>query len=574
MTALRLADDLALPVEAVTQTFALLAVRGSGKTYTAAVLVEELVKAGQPVVVVDPIGVWWGLRADAAGTGPGLPVAILGGDHADLPLDPGAGDAVAAFVADAAPALVLDLSLLRKGEQQRFVTAFAERLYHSNRRAIHLVLDEADAFAPQRTQPGQQRMLGAMEDLVRRGRARGIGVTMITQRPAVLHKDLLTQIQVLVCLRLVAPQDRQAVDAWVRANGTDEQRAELMASLASLAVGEAWVWSPGWLGLFERVKIRRRETFDSSATPKAGERKQEPRGLASVDLDRLKGLLASAVERAEADDPKALRRRIAELEKRLASSPKTPAPERVVERVEVPVVPGWVDDAIEEATSMASRVRALAEEAERHLAALARRVEEEPPASTPLVENRQRAPAAPIQAPPATRPRQGSPALPPPRSGDAGAPSPYALKLLDTLARHAPMALTRPQLAVLSRSSPRSSSYQAALAELKRKGLVEEAAGAFRLTDAGLAAASVEPREGLDVLEAWRAALPRQERALLDALVAAYPDALDRSELAERSGYSQTSSSFQGAISSLSRNALIDVKGQAFRVSAVLVREG
>ena len=91
-TELHLAPDLVLPAEAVTQTFAILAMRGSGKTYTAAVMVEEMAKAALPFAVVDPIGVWWGLRADAAGTGPGLPVVVFGGDHGDLPLDAASGE--------------------------------------------------------------------------------------------------------------------------------------------------------------------------------------------------------------------------------------------------------------------------------------------------------------------------------------------------------------------------------------------------------------------------------------------------------------------------------------------------
>ncbi len=57
MADLKIAGDLALPLEAVTQTFAVLAKRGVGKTYTALVLVEELLKAGLQTVVVDPIGV-------------------------------------------------------------------------------------------------------------------------------------------------------------------------------------------------------------------------------------------------------------------------------------------------------------------------------------------------------------------------------------------------------------------------------------------------------------------------------------------------------------------------------------
>jgi len=54
---LTLGPGLVLPVEAVTETFAILAKRGAGKTYTATVLVKEMVAAGLPVVIVDPVGV-------------------------------------------------------------------------------------------------------------------------------------------------------------------------------------------------------------------------------------------------------------------------------------------------------------------------------------------------------------------------------------------------------------------------------------------------------------------------------------------------------------------------------------
>lgn len=45
---LRIAPTLTLPIDAVTQTFAVLGKRGSGKTTTAVVLTEELLAAGQP----------------------------------------------------------------------------------------------------------------------------------------------------------------------------------------------------------------------------------------------------------------------------------------------------------------------------------------------------------------------------------------------------------------------------------------------------------------------------------------------------------------------------------------------
>jgi hypothetical protein len=48
----------------VSETFAILAKRGAGKTYAAAVMVEELLKASPRVVVVDPVqsSSWFPLR--------------------------------------------------------------------------------------------------------------------------------------------------------------------------------------------------------------------------------------------------------------------------------------------------------------------------------------------------------------------------------------------------------------------------------------------------------------------------------------------------------------------------------
>jgi uncharacterized protein len=97
-TSLQIAKDLSLPTKAITQTFSILAKRGAGKTYTAAVMVEEMLKAGLQVVVVDPVGVWWGLRSSADGQHAGLPMVIMGGEHGDVPLEVGVGESIADVV--------------------------------------------------------------------------------------------------------------------------------------------------------------------------------------------------------------------------------------------------------------------------------------------------------------------------------------------------------------------------------------------------------------------------------------------------------------------------------------------
>ena len=244
---LRIAPDLTLPDEAVTETFCILAKRGKGKTYTAAVMAEELIGAGLPVLVLDPVGVWWGLRSSADGTGDGLPVVIFGGDHADVPLEPTAGELIADVVVDERIPAVIDLSSLSKTKAKSFTAAFLERLYQRNRDPLHVIVDEADAFAPQRATGDTARVLGAMEDLVRRGRARGLGTTLVTQRPAVLHKDVLTQAEVLIAMGMTGVRDVAAIDEWVRLHADEDQAVELKRSLASLPTGTAWVWSPSWL---------------------------------------------------------------------------------------------------------------------------------------------------------------------------------------------------------------------------------------------------------------------------------------------------------------------------------------
>ncbi len=310
-----------LPDELVTRTQAILAIRGGGKTYTALNQMEEMLDRGHQAVALDPTGVWWGLRASADGKRPGFPVLVFGGDHGDIPLEPTAGQLIADFLVDSGRSAVLDLSAFESGSaQDRFAEAFAERLYRrksGSRSPMHMFVDEADSFAPQRPMPGQQRMLGAFEAIVRRGRSRGMGMTLITQRPAVLNKNVLTQVDLLTCLRVSGPQDQKAILAWVELHGDEARRETMMGELASLPKGTAWLWSPGWLGIFERVSIRRRTTFDSSATPETGALAVQPRALAEVDLDDLSTRIKETKERADANDPAKLRRRIAELERAL-----------------------------------------------------------------------------------------------------------------------------------------------------------------------------------------------------------------------------------------------------------------
>ncbi len=289
------ADRIAgvLPLSALDDRLAIVGTSGSGKTYAAKGLAERLMDGGGRVCVVDPLGVWWGLRSAADGTIPSpYPVVVFGGRHADVALEPSMGAALGTLVGTRALACVVDVSDLGSAIARRgFMTAFTAALYEANTEPLHLVLDEADLWAPQRAQPGGHELLGRIEEIVRRGRIRGFVPWLITQRPAVLHKDVLSQADILVSMKLTASQDRDAVGRWIEGQADRAEGRRILGALPRLGRGEGWGWAPGD-GVLARVAFPRIRTLDSSQTPKREVQASTPCALAAVDLSALRAALA------------------------------------------------------------------------------------------------------------------------------------------------------------------------------------------------------------------------------------------------------------------------------------------
>lgn len=567
MTTLRIAGDLALPIDAVTQAMAILARRGAGKTYTGSVIVEEAIGAGMPVVVLDPTGAWWGLRSSVDGERPGLPVVIFGGDHGDVPLEPTAGAVLADVVLEHPGAYVLDLSgLLSKAAEQRFAADFLERLYRAKKREtgpLLVVVDEADVFAPQRPGPEQTRTLGALESIVRRGRIKGLGCLLITQRAAVLNKNVLTQTEVLIVMQTTGPQDRAAIDAWIEGNGTADERAQVMGSLASLERGEAWVWSPSFLRILQRVRIRARKTFDSSRTPEPGETAIAPVAFARVDLEKLGARIAATIEKQKADDPKELRRHIATLERQIATKP-TELVEKVVEKVvEVPVLNGNLDrlegvvrDLVGAGKDFAAVGAAVVGAAD--LVATAIQSVKGGPSHEPRQPVRA---AQPVQKAPVARSER-----PIERQHITITDADVRLgkgehKVLDVLAEY-PDGRTYNELAFLAGYSAKASTLGVILSKLRQVGLIEPGNQPVRATDAGLeAAGGVRERPtGQALLSQWlrHPRMGEGERRVLLTLIDAYPDELTHQELCERTGYSPVASTIGVILSKLRKLGLVE----------------
>lgn len=573
-TTLNISDDLSIPPEAATETFGIVAIRGAGKTYTGSVLAEEMLKAKVHVVIVDPTGVWWGLRSSSDGKHAGHQVIVMGGNHGDVPLEEGAGEVVADFVVDEQVSVVLDLSLMRKAAQVRFMTAFAEHLYHRKGQSgkqtpLHLFLDEADRFAPQKPRPEQARLLGAMEDIVRLGRVRGFGITMITQRTAVIAKDVFTQIETLVILRTPSPQDRKAIDAWVEANATEEEQSQVAGSLASLPNGTAWFWSPSWLKLLRKVRVRARETYNSSATPKLGETRAEPKKLADVDLNILKGRIAQTIEKAKANDPRLLQAKIVGLETKLTQY------ERRIKELETGCQAGpdigalrdaWVkftaahtsaNDSfkngiakfsaeMESASRLGSRVHML----------VMKFAKKSPGVTPPAAEHTPT--VSPVAHP---RLLQGGTRF---SGSDGSGLTPARQRILDSLSALERMRVPRAnksQLAFMAGQSPTSSGYANNLGALRSLGLISyPSGGEVCLTESGRdhASGSSAPTTSQEVQAMVLGKLMPARRRILEVLLERYPSAMSREELAEASGQSASSSGYANNLGALRTLGVLD----------------
>lgn len=569
MTELRIARGFTLPLDLVTEATAIVATRGAGKSSASAVLVEEGFAAGVQCVVFDRTGVYWGLRSNANGDGPGLPIYVLGGPHADVPLEPHAGVLIADLVVDSGHSFVLDLSDLSKSGAIRFAGGFLERLYDRKARArttTLLVMDEAHFYAPQTPRGGFKgeaaTLMGAMEDVVGLGRSRGLGVVLTTQRTQALNKSVLDLIETLLVMRMLSPRARDAVQDWIREKHEDD-REGVIATLESLPTGTAWVWSP-LRGILEKVTVRRIKTFDSYDTPKPGQTRLEPTVRRELDLDALGEQMRATAERAKENDPTELRKRIRQLERDMISRPREQVTETIeVEKiVEVPVLNGQVEKLQDAVTALRGISEAVLS-AGHVIGTAAGSVAD-------ALDRWQDKPQPTVASP--TRPARTAPRPQPKRESqvEASELSAYALGLLRTLAERYPMRLTRAQISTFSGRKPRSSAFKAAIAEIIRDGYVTLNKGQYEITDHGVNAVGElpdTPPNPQAVFEMWRSALPTYERDLLDSLVAAYPNGLTRQELSDQTGRSLTSSAFKAAISTLAKNGLAEMRAGEVRAS-------
>jgi hypothetical protein len=224
---------------------------GSGKSYTVGVICEELCKARVPYAVIDVEGEYSGLKEkyEAIWVGDEEGCDLRWSKKVDL-------KQLAKFAPDCPP-IIFDISEASRPREK--VNEFLVYIYSevSKRRTPYLIiLEEADRFSPQ---SGGER-LAIIDEIARRGRKRGLGLMLCTQRPSLVDKNILSQCSNQLIGKLVIKNDLNSVAQFF--SGSDQPRV-----LTTLKPGEFFALG-GLAGEPTKVKMRTRETRHGGMTPK------------------------------------------------------------------------------------------------------------------------------------------------------------------------------------------------------------------------------------------------------------------------------------------------------------------
>ena len=106
--------------------------------------------------------------------------------------------------------------------------------------SVFYILEEAHILAPNRRDTDSKRWI---QRVAREGRKFGLGLCLVSQSPKTVDHDALSQMNNMIILRLVEPEDQRHVQS-----ASESLSQDLINQLPSLNVGEAIV-----LGLMTRV---------------------------------------------------------------------------------------------------------------------------------------------------------------------------------------------------------------------------------------------------------------------------------------------------------------------------------
>lgn len=478
---------------------------------------------------------------------------LLAGKNGDTPAEPRSAGLLARRLLELNVSAIIDLYELPQQERKHVVKLFLEALINAPKHLWHpvlVVIDEAHVFAPEK---GQSEAMGAVIDLVTRGRKRGYCAVLATQRLFKLHKDAAAE-----CNNKLIGRTGLDIDRKRAAEELGFTSKEATLALRQLEPGEFFAFGPAISPEVTKVQV------DSVATshPKAGDRiltePTPPTAKIKAMLSKLADLPAEAA--TEARTVEELRAYNRKLHYQLTLAQKS-QPETLTQE--------QIDRAV--AQAMAHKEQEIAQTHHQYEQAL--KIAHDKLAKIAALAAGNDLALPQLQRPPGPTKPARQPLPPASDKQIVGG----ALRMIQALASRYPMTFSKSQLATLSKMSSRSGSYGTYLSLLKSRGFIHIESNQVSITDTGLEFAGAyrqEPQTQEQIITMWRESLPGGARRMFDILISVYPASKTKQDLGFEAGMSPTSGSFGTYLSILKRNGLIEVAGADAKASDTLsIRE-
>ncbi|WP_299263824.1 ATP-binding protein [Halorientalis sp.] len=250
---------------------------GSGKSNTASVIAENLLDAGFGILIVDIDGEYYGLKEE-------YEILHVGADEeCDIQVTTEHAGKIASLALEQNVPIILDVSsFLDEDEAETLLTEVSKQLFAKEKKLKQpflMLVEEVHEWIPEK---GSVTEAGKMLIKIgKRGRKHGLGMVGISQRPADVKKDFITQCDWLVWHRLTWNNDTKVVSRILG--------SEYAEAVEDLGDGEAFMMND-WTERVQRVQFHRKQTFDAGATP----------GLEDVDRPDLKSVSSDLVSELEA----------------------------------------------------------------------------------------------------------------------------------------------------------------------------------------------------------------------------------------------------------------------------------
>jgi len=295
-TSLDISRDLELDLEGIIgQCIAILGIRGSGKSNTAGVIFEELLRHNYPMSIVDIEGEYFGLKEKHE-------VLVVGtGESVEIEIDADSASEIAQVSMEHNVPVVLDLSGFLSDERTEILMSYLTSLWEVAgrlRRPYVIGIEEAHEFIPQGVKTKLKELIAR---IALRGRKRGLGGIVVSQRSAKVDKDVLSQAGILFLHRVV-----HEVDMRVYGELLPWRKSEVKEIVGALGTGDC-IYING--DSIRPIYVRERTTFHGGFTP----------SLEAVSAPELKQVSASIIEAIErARSGKRKKSRVEELEAMVA----------------------------------------------------------------------------------------------------------------------------------------------------------------------------------------------------------------------------------------------------------------